>query len=267
MWMIGRLISLVARCADSAGTRLHRLSHILTRRLPALLSPPDLTKLATDYYAREVYNASFISQVLNSWEGEPGNRALDVLDRYNLRSGRILVLGCGWGHECFAVASRSWTVIGVESNRVAIRTASRLAMAQPLSVSFHQADWFALPYAPKSFDCIIMPSLMYSSIPGAARRQRWLTDLRCLLKPDGFVFLSFVSAHPPGSRLARACISLNLRLARLPGANAAYQPGDDFRWGHFYHVFQDEDEIRQELTSAGALVREVDWCRGLAVIA
>jgi len=266
MWMIGRLISLVARSVGSAGTGLHRLSHLLNRLLPAMLSPLDLAKLASDYYAREVYTASLVSDVLNAWEREVEYRSLDVLDQYHLHSGRILVLGCGWGHECIAIARRGLTVIGVERNRVGIRTASRLAMDQPLSVSFHQADWFALPYAPKSFDCIIMPSQMYSSIPGATRRQRWLADLRRLLKPDGLGVLSFMSAHPAGSRLARACTSLNRCLARLPGANTAYQPGDDFRWGHFYHVFQDEDEIRQELIYAGAVVRKVDWCRGLAVI-
>ena len=32
------------------------------------------------------------------------------------------------------------------------------------------------------------------------------------------------------------------------------------------HTFQDEEEIRRELESAGALIRELDWIRGFAVV-
>ena len=48
-------------------------------------------------------------------------------------------------------------------------------------------------------------------------------------------------------------------LAKLPGTNPAYQPGDECPAGHFSHTFQGAAEIRGELVGAGVIARELSW--------
>ena len=139
-------------------------------------------------------------------------------------------------------------------------------MTQGVPAHFHRANFLELPYAPASFDVILLLSIMYSAIPGAAQRQKWLAELGRLLTPNGLVMLSFLREPQSVSRQKVVYTRLNMMLVNLPGANMAYQPGDEWSWGHFYHAFQDEDEIRRELVGAGVMVRELHWTQGLALV-
>jgi len=107
---------------------------------------------------------------------------------------------------------------------------------------------------------------MYSATPGRSRRLAWLRDLTRVLVPGGLALLGFQPRIEPPGRLERLCTRLNRTLLRLPGANRAYQPGDDCTGIHFLHTFEDEAEVRAEVTEAGLAVRELDWSRGCAVV-
>jgi hypothetical protein len=50
----------------------------------------------------------------------------------------------------------------------------------------------------------------------------------------------------------RPAYTLNAWLAGLPGANPSYQAGDLVSHDHFLHAFLSEEELRSELTEAGA---------------
>ncbi len=56
-------------------------------------------------------------------------------------------------------------------------------------------------------------------------------------------------------------------LAKLPGTDSAYQPGDECPAGHFSHTFQEAAEIGGELVDAGVIARELSWITGFAVVA
>jgi hypothetical protein len=60
---------------------------------------------------------------------------------------------------------------------------------------------------------------------------------------------------------------MNRLLVKLPGANRAYEPGDECRNGLFFHWFQEEEEIQRELADAGTRVLELNWGREFAVVA
>lgn len=265
MHIAGHLIYLFAQCLESVGSLFRLSAGLLNGFLPVFLTPARLTQLTQKCYCKtytEEFSARiqiFDEQNLAPWE-------TDILDRHNIRSGRMLVLGAGSGRETIAIARRGLEVIGVESNDMAVRAASSLAKRLGVRAHFHQADFLHLPYGPASFDYVLLSSIMYSAIPGMSLRQTWLNNLLRLLLPTSLVILSFETRHAPRSRLGMVRIRLNQILAKLPGANSAYQIGDNCSSEHFLHEFQNEEEIRRELVGTGLVIMELNWPRGFAIL-
>lgn len=264
MYIVGYVINAIAKGLNAVGSLFHVLSRLLLELLPAFLTPTRLNALTRARYDQWHVNTEArlaLGVGLLSWES-------DLLDRYNIRSGRMLVLGAGCGRETIALARRGLAVVGVEINGNAIHAASQLAVQTGVQPHFHRADFLHLPYKPASFDYLLLSSIMYSVIPGRALRQAWLRNMLRVLAPGGLAILSFEGRHHPRSRLGRIRTRVTRALADLPGANHAYEPGDVCEpHGHFIHTFQDEMEIRTEFSGAGGAIREVDWLRGYAVLA
>jgi SAM-dependent methyltransferase len=267
--LLGHLARRLADALDWIGRRVSRLADLLRGLLPALLPPAELSRLVREYYlpgyvGKELDPAGLVAlppeEDLDVWEW-------NVLERHGVRSGRILVMGAGTGRESIGMARRGLSVVGLDSSLDAIRTARLLAAFQGVPVKLHQGDYLALPYAARSFNYAVLSAIMYSAIPGKAHRRAWLRDLARVLVPGGLAILSFQPRIGAPGRLERLCARLNRVLLRLPGANRAYQPGDDCTSIHFLHRFEDEAEIRAEVTDAGLTVRELAWSRGYAVAA
>lgn len=266
MPMLGPFIHLLARSFDCAARYLFRLADLCHGLLPALFPRQRLSVLLQDSYIESYAMPVELDDVL------PEHLALfewerDVMDRYGIKTGRMLVLGAGTGREAIGLARRGLQVVGIDTNRDALRTAHQLATRDNVPARFLRADFLALPFFGCGFRWAILSSLMYSAIPGKAGRQRWLRALFDILEPDGLLILNFSTQRFPLSRVQRICRALNRILIRLSAANPEYQEGDECLQGHFLHVFQHEEEIRRELTEAGATVRELDWRRGVAVVA
>ncbi|MGH2400060.1 MAG: class I SAM-dependent methyltransferase, partial [bacterium] len=266
MTLVGYVIRGLARWFQRVGDVFRRVANLLYGFLPALLPPAELTAGLGKYYA-SVYTERFVPWAeealqdgLEAWE-------IEVLDRYQLRKGRMLVLGSGWGREALAIARRGVSVVGIDTNEAAVRTAQRRADAAGVPARFHRASFLNLPYRSAAWDYVLMSRSMYSATPGAKARQSLLAGLVRVLKPEGLLILSFLPEQRPVSRSKRLATSMNRRLVKLPGANPSYQVGDGCIAGHFLHAFQDEAEISGELRGAGVVVREINWPRGFAVVA
>jgi ubiquinone/menaquinone biosynthesis C-methylase UbiE len=267
---LGHLARRLAKALQQVGSYFSHLGNFLEGLLPALLSPAELSRLTREQYLPDYASKHFDTidlttlypdeETLDAWERE-------VLERYGLRTGRMLVMGAGTGREAIGIARRGLSVVGIDSSFAALRIARRLAESRGASVRLHQGDYLSLPYAAGSFDYALLSTTMYSAIPGRAGRQAWLQDLARILTPGGLVMLSFLPERNTPGRARALCRRLNRVLVKLPGANRAYQTGDDCAMVHFLHAFQDETELRKELESAGALIRELDWPRGFAVLA
>lgn len=263
MFVLGAFIHGLARALEACSNACHRVANFLNNFLPALLPPARLDSMVHVFYG-SIYQPirykrfADLDGCLELWEEK-------VLDQYRIRSGRILILGAGDGREALAIARRGVPVVGVDFDLVALGAANTLARSTKLPVQFLRADYFKLPLAPGSFECALLSSWMYSAIPGRSRRQAWVAAMAPLLKLGGHLILSFMPQTLPMSRLGRWRTRLNTVLARMPGANPTYQPGDVWR-GHLYHAFRDEAEIREELSTAGMEVLALDWARGFAVV-
>ena len=135
----------------------------------------------------------------------------------------VLEAGCGVGAQTVTLAQRSpgarFTSIDVSADSLA-QARRTTAAAGLANVEFQQADIFALPFAPESFDhvfvCFVLEHL---SRPGAA-----LQSLKDLLRPGGTLTViegDHGSAYfHPYSDAARGAVECLVELQRLAGGNA-----------------------------------------------
>lgn len=264
MQRFGHLVHCVARCLRSWGLPV-RLSNLCYGILPALLPAHELLSLVKRYYAEQSAitrparpDTAREQAFLDPWESQ-------VLESYAIKSGRMLVLGSGYGRESLRIAERGTWVVGVDADKV-VWQASRARPSTPSRAVFVQADFTRPPFADASFDSILVSNSMYSSVPGRLLRQRWLRSLQALLRAQGFLIISFIPEWHRRFSLKTICTGLNRLLSKLPGANPLYQPGDEAFNGHFLHAFQSERELRRELVSVGAIIRELHWADSYAVV-
>jgi SAM-dependent methyltransferase len=264
MQRFGHLIYCAARSLRGWGGTL-RCSNLCYGLLPALLLPQELISLVKRYYRERSGtlpsgrpDIPTEEQALDPWERK-------VLERYAISSGRMLVLGSGSGRESLRIAETGTWVVGVDAENV-VRAASRARRSAGAKAVFVQADFMHPPFAPATFDYLLISNSMYSSVPGRLLRQHWLGGLRELLTDGGLLVISFIPEWHRGFGLKTICTGLSALLVKLPGANPDYQPGDEAFDGHFLHAFQSEDELRRELTGAGAVIRELNWADSYVVV-
>jgi ubiquinone/menaquinone biosynthesis C-methylase UbiE len=266
MFFLGLCVTRLADVAHWIGRVFERAGLLLTEMLPALLPPAALTKLIRTHYDQS-YDDTYarFSGAQQEWPLEQWEQ--DVLARHHILSGNILVLGTGIGRESIALAKRGFHVIGLDISQSALRMAAQIARTAGVPVTFVQADFLALPARPAHFDYILLPSIMYSSIPSRSWRQAWLRQLTSLLAPKGLAALQFLIDSAPSTRRKRVSEAINQWLTRLPGTNRLYQPGDTCPQGHFLHAFQSEQELHQELSESGVVLRELNWQGQYLVVA
>ena len=112
------------------------------------------------------------------WDKGAASPALvDFLREYGI-TGRVLVTGCGRGHDARAVAAQAeTTVIGLDLSTAAVAQARKLVPATMSNLSFVAGDFFRLPEGfAGSFDwlvehtcfCAIVPSQRHDYVVAAA---------------------------------------------------------------------------------------------------
>ena len=245
---------------------LAQLHMFLYGILPALLPPDQLGALMRRYYEHSYEQAGRrIPLTAYSWSLELWEER--VLAQHRPLPGTVLVLGAGLGRESLALAQRGYPVLALDIAHGGSAIGARRAASLNLPVIFVHADFLTLPIPSASVTYILLSGVMYSAVPGRARRQAWLQHLHNSLTPDGRIILNFVIAREPESALMRHIQTCTRMILRWPGSNQTYQPGDTCTNGHFMHTFQDERELRAEVTEAGATLIELNWTDSYAVLA
>jgi SAM-dependent methyltransferase len=135
----------------------------------------------------------------------------------------VLEAGCGVGAQTLALAARSpgarITSIDVSEESVA-EARARVGAAGFPEVEFRQADIFALPFAPATFDHVFLCFVLeHLADPGAA-----LAALVRVVRPGGTVTVvegDHGSAHfHPDSAAAQAAIDAQVQLQAAAGGDA-----------------------------------------------
>lgn len=262
------LAIIVTGCAKFAGALVRVLAQIhmfLYGILPALLPPDRLGTLIRRFYDRSYEQAgSHIPLTAYSWSLEPWEER--VVTQHLSLPATALILGSGLGRESLVLAQRGYRVLALDIARGGLLIGARRAASLNFPVTFVQADFLTLPVRTASVAYILLSGVMYSAVPGRARRQAWLRSLRQCLTPGGKLVLNFLIAREPETALSRTIQACTRLILRWPGSNRAYQNGDTCTNGHFMHTFRDEEELRTEIAEAGITLIELNWADGYAVL-
>jgi SAM-dependent methyltransferase len=136
---------------------------------------------------------------------------------------RVLEAGCGVGSQTITLARSSpdARIVSVDVSAASLAEAGKRAEAAGITnVEFRQADIFALPFAPASFDhvfvCFVLEHL--------SRPLEALRVLKGLLRPGGSITViegdhGSTYFHPE-SEAARRAIQCQVELQRAAGGNA-----------------------------------------------
>ena len=135
----------------------------------------------------------------------------------------VLEAGCGVGAQTVTLAQRSPDArfISIDISAESIKEATRrVELAGLTNVEFHQADIFALPFAPGSFDHVFVCFVLeHVSEPADA-----LVTLREVLRPGGTITViegDHGSAYfYPESLAAHAAIQCQVMLQRAAGGDS-----------------------------------------------
>lgn len=136
---------------------------------------------------------------------------------------RVLEAGCGTGAQTVTLARNSpgARFVSVDVSAASLAEAKRrMAAAAIANVELRQADIFALPFAPRSFDHVFV-CFVLEHLP---RPLEALAVLKQLLRPGGSITViegDHGSAYfHPDSEAARRAIQCQVELQRAAGGNA-----------------------------------------------
>ena len=175
---------------------------------------PAVSDYVHGYSAREserlVDQATTLAELLHADTGyPPGSRVLEA--------------GCGIGAQTVTLASRSpgATIVAVDASAASLGGArERVRSAGLGSVLFGQADLYALPFAPASFDHVFV-CFVLEHLP---RPEEALGNLKDVLRPGGTITAiegDHGSAYfHPDSQYARRAIQCLIDLQARAGGNS-----------------------------------------------
>ncbi len=133
--------------------------------------------------------------------------------------GSVLIAGCGAGGEMVQLARAGYRVTGFDVLASMVEASRRSAASSGVSIEVFRADMSALDLAPRRFDAAFITPLVYSFIPGRARRIGALHRLGRHLEPGGTIVFSAALVDGP-ARLLQVAVPWALRRAR--GSSAEF---------------------------------------------
>ncbi|MFN8945554.1 MAG: class I SAM-dependent methyltransferase, partial [Pseudobdellovibrionaceae bacterium] len=126
------------------------------------------------------------------WDlNQPSPALADMLPRLKLPKSRILVLGCGYGHDAAFFAENGHIVTAVDFSELAIARAKERYQHYP-NIQFHVMDAMTLPnHFTAAFD-VVCEHTCFCALNPSLRKQLVKTWQRCLV-PNGTLFGVFFS--------------------------------------------------------------------------
>ncbi len=176
-----------------------------------------------------------------------------VLARHPLaKGGRVLVLGCGPGRECRALAERGLEVSGLDRDPQMLEVARQHLREHGVRADLVEGEAHSFEVASDPFDAVVVFSGLYNMILPSSRRVALLQCARRHLKPGGRVLLTFLSRY-----LEAADLLPSTARTRLEAINPQHEDGDRFLVNEAIHVFRHPDEVEREAKEADLNVVEI----------
>jgi SAM-dependent methyltransferase len=100
--------------------------------------------------------------------------------------GKVVVLGCGKGHNAVLFAKAGYDVTALDFAPDAIHETRQLAKKSKVNITTHNVDLFELPGRMLNKFDFALEYVTYCSI-NPARRKEYLDNIQALLKPGGIL--------------------------------------------------------------------------------
>lgn len=131
------------------------------------------------------------------WGTEPGPTvpyAVEVFKRLGVK--KVLVIGCGYGRECFLFREKGFEVTGIDFSHEGIKLANDwLGTIGGDSLRFIQGDALQLNFADNEFDAIFTHKVIHQF--NSDDRIRMVSEMYRVLKQNGVFVLSDLSIDDP----------------------------------------------------------------------
>ena len=176
-----------------------------------------------------------------------------VVGRWVRPGDRLLLIGCGSGRELHALIKRGCEIVGVEPAEETLELARRVAAGfdRPITLLHGFAEDLELP---GDFDVCWFSYFAYSYIPDRRRRIALLRKLSGLLRSDGRIVITCLTAATPPQSRAVAIGRFFQRLRRsdweLAEGDMVVRAEPSFRVFHYQHIFT-AAELEEECAQAG----------------
>ena len=169
-----------------------------------------------------------------------------LLNRHQDTPGRALVLGCGPGRECVALARRGFEVTGLDREPGMLTMARELALREEVEARFVVAEADTFDLEGETFSTVFVFSGLYNMLLPRSRRVDLLRASYRHLAPGGRLMLTFLSDYVrPGSAMPPQVGSL------WSSINPAHQEGDRYLLNEAVHIFPHPDLLIAEAEDAG----------------
>ena len=145
---------------------------------------------------REFWDARFQANDTPWDRGEANPQLRSWLKSNLLRPCRILVPGCGSGHELAVLAQAGFEVTGLDYSALALERAGKRLKDAGLKAALVEAD--ALAWQPgRPFDAVYEQTCLCALYPDLWRA--YADQLHGWLKPEGLLYALFVQLLRPGA--------------------------------------------------------------------
>ncbi len=169
-----------------------------------------------------------------------------LLRRHPLPSGPVLVIGCGPGRECVALAKLGHTVVGIDREPRMLDLARSLSERHGVSVEYRVGEAVGFDLDDARFGSVLILSGLYNMILPASARIRMLEDSRRHLLPGGAIYLTFLSDYlQPGT------LPPISKKTVLKAVNPDHEIGDLYLYNEAVHIHPHPNCLRNEAEAAG----------------
>jgi ubiquinone/menaquinone biosynthesis C-methylase UbiE len=136
----------------------------------------------------------------------------DELLRTPLQGRRALVVGCGFGDDCFRLAKAGAEVHGFDLSPALLDVARGVASREGLSIEFREMPAERLDYPADHFDLIVARDILHHvEIPTA------LAELRRVARPGARMLVNEVYTHSAVDRIRQSRLVRELLYERMVG--------------------------------------------------
>ncbi|OAB33783.1 class I SAM-dependent methyltransferase [Paenibacillus glacialis] len=120
--------------------------------------------------------------------------AVKIFSRLHVK--KVLVIGCGYGRECFYFKDQGFDVTGIDFSLEGIKLANEwLSESEGGTLKFLKGDALQLEFEDNEFDAIFTHKVIHQF--NLADRKRMISEMDRVLKPNGVFILSDLSVEDP----------------------------------------------------------------------